>query len=480
MPKPRTEKYDRDDITRAFALMVINPRFLKAFLPVLDAELFAQPELRWMTKRISEYVQENPNAALTFNILRSLLRNEKTLKDEEKDVIEPFLDEMTELRPRKIEVPYYTNVLEAFIRRCYVKGILNKAAEFLNNGETEEAEDLLLTMSIPSASREDVIFAPFDYDDLFKSESKAEKEKTIPTGIPGIDDVIDGLKPGEEGVVVAPLGYGKSMTLVAIGAHAWALGKNVFHFSFENSATETLARYVANMTGTPRHELLEDGPNGPAIERVVKKAEMQESVVVIERLIGSMTDIQTLEAAVINIVNQYEVEPDLIIIDYGDLMTPISASRQGHKYQDMQSVFSEIRDLASTLDVPIWTATQTNREGLKAKRVKTEHIADSLGKAMTADLILGLSRPKKDEISAEEVDVEVTGDTAEFRILKNRRGEEPKVPFKVTTNFALARFEECDVETTQDAKDEAVTNAWNKKRQERKKNAPKYEEEDND
>lgn len=465
MPKAtRKETYDKDDISRAFALMVINPRFLKEFLPILDAELFTQPELRWTTHKIKEYFDNKHDAVLTFTILASLLRNDKTIRDEEREIIQPFLDEMIRLKPTtEFEVAYFTDVLERFIRRCYVKTVLNKAAEDLNNGDTESAENLLLDMKVPSAAREDVIFAPYDWDELFKMQSEAELARTIPTGIPAIDDVIGGLQPGEEGVIVAPLGYGKSMTLVAFGAHAWRVGKNVIHFSFENSAKETLSRYIANMSGIPKHELLEEGPKNLTLERLVQKADHQENTVVIERLIGSVTDIRSLEAAVINIANQYEIKADLIIIDYGDLMVPIR-SGSGRKYEDMQNVFSEIRDLASSLQIPIWTATQSNRDGLKAKHVRIDHIADSLGKAMTADLILGFSRPQKDTVGPEGLDVDLTGDIAEFRILKNRRGEEPKIPFKVTTNFALARFDEADLDAVQDALDAEANNAASRNR----------------
>jgi replicative DNA helicase len=272
-----------------------------------------------------------------------------------------------------------------------------------------------------------------------------------------MDEVLDGgLMPGEEGVIMAPLGYGKSMTLVAFGAHAWLKGKHVVHFSFENSAKETLARYLANMTGVPRHELLAEGEDSETLNYAVRRSKESGGIIAIERLIGSMTNIRRLEAALIGIENQYDIKADLVIIDYGDLMVPLKSS-SGRKYEDMQNVFAEIRDLAASCEVPIWTATQTNRTGLEAKRVKTSHISDSLGKAMTADLILGFSRPQKDADADPGADI--TGDVAEFQILKNRRGEEPKAPFKAVTNFALARFDAHDdahAEEIQDAKDESA------------------------
>ena len=53
--------------------------------------------------------------------------------------------------------------------------------------------------------------------------------------------------------------------------------------------------------------------------------------------------------------------PDLIIIDYGDLMR----SRRGYdqKRFELESIFEDLRALSMEMKLPVWTATQSNREG---------------------------------------------------------------------------------------------------------------------
>ena len=58
----------------------------------------------------------------------------------------------------------------------------------------------------------------------------------------------------------------------------------------------------------------------------------------------------------------------------------------------MQFVIQEIRKMAKELDVPVWTALQSNKEGAKADIVDLTNLAESYGQAAEADFVLGLQR----------------------------------------------------------------------------------------
>jgi len=58
----------------------------------------------------------------------------------------------------------------------------------------------------------------------------------------------------------------------------------------------------------------------------------------------------------------------------------------------MQHVIQEIRKMAKELDVPIWTALQSNKEGAKSDIVDLTNLAESYGQAAEADFVLGLQR----------------------------------------------------------------------------------------
>jgi replicative DNA helicase len=256
------------------------------------------------------------------------------------------------------------------------------------------------------------------------------------------------------------------MALVDVASHAWSMGRNIMHFSFENTEDETIRRYVANMTSTSIEDLVIAGGKQSKTILALKNemAEATGSKIAVSRLVGTRTNTEVLLADYYATIDIFGFEPDLIVVDYGDLMIPVTRGRS--KYEDMQSVFAELRDFATEVNLPLWTATQSNREGLKAKRVRLDHIADSLGKAMTADLIVGISRPDKDEAASfgEEI---VSGDVAEMKVLKFRRGPEGDV-IKVRTDFGLSRFVETDneeiAEVDTDASDARAKRKWRGKR----------------
>jgi len=431
------KQFDSDIIIRACSLLT-NTDYLIKLIPIIDPTIPKQPELRWVFFTVKKFYGKY-NKAPSFDILRDLLFKDNKLKDEEKDILNDFIQDMENVKPKRTSSEYYSDVLEEIIRTCYFSNIAKEVTSLVNDNKIEEAENLIAEMRAPKRLELDLAFIPQDVKFIF--EQKLE-EQTIPTGINGLDSIIDGgLRIGELGVILSPTGYGKSMALVHFGAHAWKQNLNVVHFSFENSKEETARRYLTNLANQPFEVLVDNG--GIDCAAIVKLIVKDKSQIAISKLIGSTTNTNDLYSHLCNIVDYYDFYPDLLIIDYGDLMKSIR--KTDSRYDEMESVFAELRDLADRCQIPIWTATQSNREGLKSKRVKLEHIGISFGKAVTADVIISLSRPNKDVEDNDSDDFIDDDNDAIFRIEKLRRSEEVKKPIYVKTNFAMARFDEIDI-----------------------------------
>ena len=54
--------------------------------------------------------------------------------------------------------------------------------------------------------------------------------------------------------------------------------------------------------------------------------------------------------------------PDIIFIDYADIMKPLANFSE--KRHSLTSIYEGIRGIAVELGIPIWTASQTNRAGM--------------------------------------------------------------------------------------------------------------------
>ena len=109
------------------------------------------------------------------------------------------------------------------------------------------------------------------------------------------------------------------------------------------------------------------------------------------------------------------ISPDLIIVDYADLLKPIHRERE--KRNELESIYEELRAMAMELECPVWTASQTNRSGLNAEIITMESISEAFNKCFVADFIFSVSRTPEDKISNE----------GRIFIAKNRNGQDGMV-----------------------------------------------------
>jgi len=58
-------------------------------------------------------------------------------------------------------------------------------------------------------------------------------------------------------------------------------------------------------------------------------------------------------------LKQRDIKPDMILVDYGDLLKPVTVTRE--KRHDLESIYEELRAIAQENKCPVWTASQTNR-----------------------------------------------------------------------------------------------------------------------
>ena len=87
---------------------------------------------------------------------------------------------------------------------------------------------------------------------------------------------------------------------------------------------------------------------------------------------------------------QQGLRPKAIIIDYADIMR--SSRTFDSLRHELKLVYEELRNLAMELNLPIWTASQANREASGAEVVGLENMSEAYGKAMVADVVVSISR----------------------------------------------------------------------------------------
>jgi|TARA_R100001377_G_scaffold71059_1_gene46590 replicative DNA helicase len=125
------------------------------------------------------------------------------------------------------------------------------------------------------------------------------------------------------------------------------------------------------------------------------------------------------------------IVPDMIIVDYGDLLRPVSAQKE--KRNELESIYEEMRGLAQHNKCCIWTASQTNRSGLNAEVITMEAISEAFNKCFVADFICTISRTVEDKQS----------NLGRMFIAKNRNGPDGIIyPLKMDTSRVLIEMAE--------------------------------------
>ena len=280
-----------------------------------------------------------------------------------------------------------------FCRKQKLKGALLESADLINDSENGASYDEIKG-KIDTALKlgSDNNFG-YDYVVDFEKRFELKSRNPITTGWKPVDSIMHGgLGSGELGVVIAPTGVGKSMALVHLGAKAIQEGKTVVHYTLELADTVVAIRYDSCITGIPLNDVYH------------RKSEIFKAIQEVEGKL--VVKEYPTKSATTNVIKNHldrliahDTAPDLIIVDYGDLLRPIDKRRE--KRNELESIYEELRAIAQVYDCPVWTASQTNRAGLNAEVITMESISEAFNKCFVADFIFTISRTIEDKTTNE-------------------------------------------------------------------------------
>jgi replicative DNA helicase len=382
-------------------LILVDRPFADQMFEVLDLKFLELKYLRKFIEQIKIY-RKRYGVHPTRKIMSSVVRT--GLSDQTEPIQIRIRDYFARLlaagdSPESSE--YIKDIALDFCKKQKLKEALITSVDLIKNSSFDEVSKVI----------DDALKLGNDnnlgYDYLLDFEERFQKKARGPitTGWQQIDEITKGgLGKGELGVVIAPTGAGKSMVLVHLGAQALKEGKNVLHYTLELADVMVACRYDSAITGVDLQSLT------VFKEKIYEEVKEIPGRLVVKEYPTRSASIQTIKNH-IDKLKRRDFTPDLIIIDYGDLIKP-EFSRKEEKRHQLETIYEELRGIAQANGCPIWTASQTNRSGLNAEVITMESISEAFNKCFVADFIFTVSRTIEDKNT----------NTGRVYVAKNRNG----------------------------------------------------------
>lgn len=406
-------KYGQSFQVKVISVLLSDIKLVDTLHEVIHTKFFEAEANKWIVEQIIDYyTQYKAIPSLdVFKVEVSKLDDKST----QKNIIEQLKQVFTAVGTDDLQ--YVKNEFSSFCINQNLKNVIVQSVDLLKAGNYDRIKELV-DKAMKVGVETDL---GMDYVLDFDERTDEINRSTVPTDWDTINDLMDGgLGPGELGVVVAPSGVGKTWVLCALGAAAVRAGKTVVHYSMELSEKYVGSRYDTVFTQIPSADL-------PDKKSSVKdKISKLKGKLIIKYFPPKGVSPKKLEAHIEKMTAAGN-KPDLIIVDYADLLLS-HTNKTDSTYGEQGGVYIELRGMGGELQIPIWTASQTNRTGIDAEVIEADKIADSYAKVMNADFIMSLSRKSKDKLS----------NTARMHIMKNRFGQDGiTFPCKMDTNKGI-------------------------------------------
>lgn len=319
-----------------------------------------------------------------------------------------------------LNAEYVITQLSSWVRRQRLMSGVIRAHKEVDAGRLEEAESVLLEAMRHRLS----VFEPgltlVQGLEWLREHRANDEEQTLPTGIAELDKRHLGPTRKELHLMVAAPGRGKSWWAVHAGRQALRHRWRVVHVTLEMSAPRVVARYLQSLfsltqrqverlriakfmrdemgrlTGFDEEELARACIADPKTQREIagklKRLRFAENVRVKEFPSGTLT-VPMLRAYLDGLEQTQRFVPDLLIVDYADLMRVDPRYRR----EELGTLYVDLRGMASERNIAVVTASQSNREGAQSKVVRDVHVAEDWSKIMSADTVLTYNQTEEEK-----------------------------------------------------------------------------------
>jgi replicative DNA helicase len=369
-----------------------NEKYVRKVLPFLREDYFSERESKIMFSIFQEYINKY-NSLPTKSAVNIIL-------EDKNDLDETTLSKCSELcesifsTKETLDDKWLVDETEKF---CKDRALYNAVLESIHiiDGKSKTQTKGAIPTILSNA-----LAVSFDthigHDYIDDAETRFEfyhtKEKRIPFDLEMFNTITGGGTPIKTlNVVIAPTGVGKSMFLCHHAANCLTQNLNVLYITCEMAEERIAERIDANLMDISLDNLKQI-PKQLYDKKMEAIKDNVKGKLIIKEYPTATGTVNHFRALLEELRLKKKFVPDVLFVDYLNICASSRFKMGGgvNTYMYVKSIAEELRGLAVEYSLPLWTATQTNREGFGNQDIDMSETSDSFGLPMTADFMFAL------------------------------------------------------------------------------------------
>jgi len=388
-----TQTIERTALTQ----LVNNEDFARKVLPHMKRDYFSDKTERTVFEEIAKFVDKY-NKIPTQTSLEIEVQGRKDLNEEEFKKVVAVIQTLVST---DVDFDWLVNTTEQFCKDRAVYNAIVEGIQIIEGKDKKRDAD-----AIPSILT-DALAVGFDnrvgHDYLLDADERYDYYHTVEEKIPFDLEFFNritkgGLPPKTLNIVLAGTGVGKSLFMCHVAANCLSQGKNVLYITLEMAEERIAERIDANLMNVSMEDL-HDLPKTMYDNKIAQIIKSTSGTLIVKEYPTASAHTGHFRGLIKELAIKKSFRPDILFVDYLNICSSSRFKGQVNvnSYMYIKAIAEELRGLAVETNIPIMSATQTNRAGFVSSDIGLEDTSESFGLPATADLMFAL-------ISNEELD----------------------------------------------------------------------------
>ena len=369
-----------------------DEEYTRKVIPFVRSEFFHDPNEKKIFNHIKEYIQNYNNRPTKEALVISLSEDSSMIGDGFEKCCE-IINECTESHMEN-DPKWLSDITEEFCKDKAVYNAIMESIHIIDGKSKDKTQNAIpeilsdaLSVSFDTHIGHDYLE---DADDRYDFYHRVESR--IPFDLEFFNTITNGGVPKKTlNICLAGTGVGKSLYMCHHAANCLTQGMNVLYITCEMAEERIAERIDANLMDIQ----LDDLRQLPKMSYDKKIERLQSEVkgkFIIKEYPTATANVTHFRHLMDELRLKKDFVPDIVFIDYLNICASSRYKNNGmvNSYTYIKAIAEELRGMAVEYDIPIFSATQTNRTGFVSTDVGLEDTSESFGLPATADFMFAL------------------------------------------------------------------------------------------